>query len=137
MWCNKKLIYSFGTGGKNLDFAFAKIQYLQVIINEHPYNFFEPETEIGRKICWYGLPATILNGYEPGEIRIKPDYTAGLSKELWWKELKNRKSIYTNKTEDNLDMDEIEKEYDDEYENSDVINWGDALSDEHIYWFRK
>jgi hypothetical protein len=29
MWCNNKLIYRFRTGGKDLGFAFAKIQYLQ------------------------------------------------------------------------------------------------------------
>ena len=42
-------IFSFGTGGNYLDFAMAKIKYLQVKLSEHPYNFFEPEKENGRK----------------------------------------------------------------------------------------
>lgn len=50
MWCNNKLVYAFGTGGKYIDFAMAKVQYLQVMLSEHSYNFFEPEKENGRKI---------------------------------------------------------------------------------------
>lgn len=137
MWCNNRLIYQFGTGGKYLDFAFAKIQYLQVLLGEHPYNFFEPETEIGRKICWYGLPATILTGYGAGEIRIKPDYTAGLEKEEWWKELERREHKYTNKDDFDKQMDDIDEDDKKERMNDYVINWGDALSDGNIYWFRK
>jgi hypothetical protein len=137
MWCNNKLIYQFGTGGKYLDFAFAKIQYLQVLLGEHPYNFFEPETEVGRKICWYGLPATILTGYGAGEIRIKPDYTAGLEKEEWWKELERREHKYTNKDDFDKQMDDIDEDDKKERIDNDIINWGDALSDGNIYWFRK
>lgn len=137
MWCNNKLIYQFGTGGKYLDFAFAKIQYLQVLLGEHPYNFFEPETEVGRKICWYGLPATILTGYDAGEIRIKPDYTAGLEKEEWWKELERREHKYTNKDDFDKQMDDIDEDNKKERIDNDIINWGDALSDGNIYWFRK
>lgn len=137
MWCNNKLIYQFGTGGKYLDFAFAKIQYLQVLLSEHPYNFFEPEKEEGRKICWYGLPATILNGHGAGEIRIKPDYTAGLEKEEWWKELERRQSKHTNKDGFDNDIDEMDEEAFEESKYNDIINWGDALSDGNIYWFRK
>ena len=137
MWCNNKLIYQFGTGGKYLDFAFAKIQYLQVILSEHPYNFFEPEKEEGRKICWYGLPATILTGYGAGEIRIKPDYTAGIERDEWWKELKKRQHKYTNKDDFDKQFDEIEEDNEMEDKEDDIINWGDALSDGNIYWFRK
>jgi hypothetical protein len=137
MWCNNKLIYQFGTSGNYLDFAFAKIQYLQVLLSEHPYNFFEPETEVGRKICWYGLPATILTGYRAGEIRIKPDYTAGLEKEEWWKELERREHKYTNKDDFDKQMGDIDENVKKEEMNDDIINWGDALSDGNIYWFRK
>ena len=34
-------------------------------------------------------------------------------------------------------MDDIEAEEDRERETNDIINWGDALSDGNIYWFRK
>ncbi len=137
MWCNDKLIYKFGTSGKYLDFAFAKIQYLQVVLSEHPYNFFNPESEVGRKICWYGLPATILTGYEPGEIRIKPDYDSGLNQEEWWKEYEKRKHVFTNKDDFDKQLDEIESDEYSEDKFNQIINWGDALSDGNIYWFRK
>ena len=134
MWCNGKHIYSFGTSGKAMDYAFAKIQYLIVEMSEHPYNFFEPELDNGRKIYWKGLPATIVKSYHPGEIRIRPDYTCGLDKKAWWDELKRRETMI-GKTPD--DFDEIEKENREEDFHSDEINWGDALSDQHINWFRK
>lgn len=131
MYCNNKLIYSFGTSGKALDFAFAKAQYLMIILSEHPFNFFEPEKENGRKIYWYGLPAFInTSGYNSWEIRILPDYEV-LSKNKWWTEYLNRtKNISETPTED--DIEEIN-----EYIGRDEINWGDALSDQHINWFRK
>ena len=140
MWCNKRLIYAFGsTGGdRGLHFSMAKVQYMQVMLGEHPYNFFEPEQENGRKICWYGLPATVKVKSDGWEIGIVPDYTAGLTKEEWWKELKNRKSKYSNIVDE---MDKQEEEMDnedhDESMNKDYINWGDAFSDQHIDWFRK
>ncbi len=133
MWCNQKLIYSFGTGGKHLDYAMAKIQYLQVELSEHSFNFFEPESENGRKICWYGLPATIKVKSNTWEISIIPDYAAGLAKDAWWKEYANRKTKYTKSD----DFDEMDREQYNEDKENDRINWGDALSDQHIYWFRK
>ena len=133
MWCNKKLVYAFGTGGKYTDFAMAKVQYLQTMMSEHPYNFFEPEKENGRKICWYGLPATVKVKSNTWEIGIVPDYTAELSKEEWWKEYANRRKLYSKPT----DMDEIDSAEFEDDKRSDYINWGDALSDQNIYWFRK
>ena len=139
MWCNGKLVYEFGTTGGNrgMQFAMAKVQYMQVVLSEHPYNFFDPQTENGRKICWYGLPATVKVKSHGWEIGIVPDYTAGLSKEEWWKELRRRESKYTNPDDGDKQMDEIEREEEREYEKDDYINWGDAFSDQHIYWFRK
>ena len=135
MRCNGKKVYEFGTF--DLSFAFAKIQYLQVVLSEHPYNFFETEKENGRKICWYGLPATVkVNKAQTWEIGIVPDYTAGLSKEEWWKELRRRKSNYSKPDDCDKQMDEIDEEEEKESERDDYINWGDALSDGNIYWFR-
>jgi len=133
MWCNGKLIYEFTSGGTYLDFAMAKIQYLQTIMGEHPYNFFEPEKENGRKICWYGLPATIKVKSNTWEVAIIPDYTAGINKEDWWKE-------YAIKTSKHSKPDEFDEQDKEEFINSkenDYINWGDAMSDGNIYWFRK
>jgi hypothetical protein len=112
MYCNKKLIYAFGSSGTpgGLSFSMAKIQYLQTILSEHCYNFFEPEKNNGRKIYWYGLPATVnVHSSESWEISIIPDYTAGLTKEEWWKELAHRESLVPPKKDD--DFEEIEKEH--------------------------
>lgn len=135
MWCNDKLIYQFSTF--DFDFAVAKVKYLQIILSEHPYNFFEPEKENGRKIYWYGLPATIKTKLHPGEIAIIPDYTAGFTKEEWWKELKRRETKHSSKDELDKQFDEMDEDNNIESMNSDYINWGDALSDGNIYWFRK
>lgn len=139
MFCNGKLVYGFGSHGSpgGLSFAMAKIQYLQTMLSEHPYNFFNPEENNGRKIFWYGLPATVkVHSSSPWEISIIPDYETGLlSKEEWWKELKNRESkVGGNKYEDD---DESEKEDHEENMQLGYINWGDALSDQYINWFRK
>jgi hypothetical protein len=136
MFCNGKLIYEFGTTGTDsgLSFAMAKVQYLQTALTEHSYNFFEPEENNGRKIWWYGLPATIkVKGYT-WEIGIIPDYTAGLDRAAWWAEYGKRS---TNFKETNLEDKEMEAEEFEDAERSDYINWGDALSDGHIGWHRK
>lgn len=128
MYCNSKLIYRFNCN--KFDYAFAKIQYLQVELSEHPYNFFEPETEIGSKIYWHGLPAKIKpNESSPWEIFVIPDYCEGYDKGGWWAELKNRtKHMFnTDRTFEDYYVDEIE---------GDMINWGSALSDQNITWLR-
>ena len=131
MWCNKKLVYQFGTF--NLDFAMQKIGYLKVVLQEHVYNFFEPEKEKGRLIYYYGLPATV-DPREGGEIGIIPDYS-DIPKEEWWKEYDRRRSRADGK--EDLEWKEIEKDNHIESMSSDYINWGDALSDGNIDWFRK
>lgn len=136
MYCNNKLIYSFGTTGNRdgLAFAMAKVQYLQVALSEHPFNFLEPEKENGREIWWHGLPATIVvSTHSPWEIKIKPEYDK-IPKDKWWKEYRYRK---TNIIETDTEWAEMEKEDDEEDEQSDIINWGDAYSDQYIGWFRQ
>lgn len=141
MKCNGKVIYRFTTTGtdKGLAFAMAKVQYLQVMLAEHSFNFFDPESENGRKIYWYGMPAFVKtkSGYYPWEIQIIPDYGVGFAKEEWWKEYRNRKKklAYTP-TEDDANMDENEREDEDQDKDQDSINWGDAFSDGNIDWFR-
>jgi hypothetical protein len=126
MRCNGTLVYSFTTTGSSdgMSFAFAKAQYLQTILVEHPFNFLEPEKEQGREILFYGLPAQveIRQGYEKWKINICPLYTEH-TKEKWWKLLIERSSASDEEREDW-----------EEYKESDYINWGDALSDQHIKW---
>ena len=139
MICNKKKIYSFGTF--DMGFALSKLQYLQVVLSEHPYNFFEPEKEKGRKIYWWGLPATVSpkNSY-PGEIAIIPEYSDELPKKEWWDEYERRTTTYLpKKYKDKWEKedDEIFSLVNEENRYSDYINWGDALSDGNIDWFRE
>lgn len=127
--CNGRVVYVFGTF--DMPFAFAKAQYLMTMLCEHPYNFLEPEKEKGRKIWWYALPATIRVSSHPGEIGIVPDYST-MSKEEWWRLYKERKDPPSDKEEEEMEAEETFDE-----EGRDYINWGDALSDGHIKWFRK
>lgn len=136
MYCNDKLVYKFSTIGEDrgMSYAMAKAQYLQTVMAEHPFNFFEPEKEIGRKIWWFGLPATIVLGYEPGEIRIAPDYSTGIDQNKWWKLYKERRAPVQPNEESREDDESIFSEDDGP---RSIINWGDALSDGNINWFRK
>ena len=137
MICNKKKIYSFGTFDMN--FALSKLQYLQVVLTEHPYNFLNQEEEKGRKIYYYGLPATIEPSYYPGEIKIIPEYSKKITEKKWWEELERREKPYIQKEVTEMDKQEIEMDKENREENRSCgyINWGDALSDGHINWFRK
>jgi hypothetical protein len=138
MYCNDVLVYEFSTLGTSMDYALAKIQYLQVQMSEHCYNFFQPKENQGRKIYWYGLPATVNVKQCGYEIGIIPDYTAGLTKEEWWKEYKSRKTKIPAYKDPHLMYPDDNEDEDDENESmhSDYINWVDALSDYHIDWFR-
>jgi len=138
MYVNGKLFYQFSTigGERGISYAMAKVQYMQVKMSEHPFNFFEPEKENGRKIWWYNLPATVVvSTYNPWEIRIKPDYSTGFNRKEWWKEYKNRREKLLSPQ--NIFVDEEDDLDEDDYNNDDLINWGDALSDGNIWWFRK
>lgn len=141
---NNREIYKFHSS--DLNYAMAQVQVLVGKITCHPYNFFEPEKDDGRKIFFCGLPAFVYKGWEVGEIKIKPDYSK-IDKETWWERYELFNSHHENKDDDEFD-DELEKEeYDADFElfegNTssesfyDEINWGDALSDGKIWWFRK
>lgn len=138
---NDKPIYQFGTigGFQGMSFAMAKAEYLLTVLSEHAYNFFEPEEELGRKIYYYGLPATVIPSTTyPGEIKIKADYSY-IDKDEWFKLYKERSKVFTpnglkSPYSDIFGDDDCESYY--EFYESDILNWGDALSDGNIYWFR-
>jgi hypothetical protein len=59
-----------------MNHALSTAQTMEWKLLEHPYNFLNTEEEDGRKIWYYGLPATIRNNsFEAGEIGIVPDYS--------------------------------------------------------------
>jgi hypothetical protein len=141
---NGKEVYKFHSS--DLMFAMARVQTLVGELISHPYNFFKPEEDDGRKIFFCGLPAFVYRGWQVGEIKIVPDYSK-ISKEMWWERYEFYNSNHEDKNyeefEDELEKDEYDADYElfeehtNEYYRSDSINWGDALSDGKIYWFRK
>jgi hypothetical protein len=104
----------------------------------HPYNFLNPEEDDGRKIWYYGLPAFVRNGYEPGEIQIEPDYSY-LSTNEWWDELERRETpVYPKDIHEEEEEDQkLKSEHFQEYKKWGKINHGSALWDGMINWFRK
>jgi hypothetical protein len=135
IYANGKLIYSFFS--RSVDFGLAKAQYMMVSLMEHPYNFLNSEEEKGRKIWYYGLPATIEPGYDPGNIRVYPDYT-DISHENWWKNYYTRKTPVIIQTDDES-LEDLEDESHRLREDRDTgwINHGDAMWDGMIDWFRQ
>jgi len=135
---NGKEVYKFHS--HDLGYALAKAQTTIVIISEHPYNFINPSEEKGRKIWYYGIPATIEpSDYHPGEISICPDYSTGIDENQWWKLYKERsQNVQPPKDiDDNLQMAELDNEQMEETRSYGKINHGDALWDGMINWFRQ
>ena len=134
---NGKLVYKFHY--RDLEGALAEASTKINDMIEHPFNFINPEEEIGRKIWYYGLPATILLGCEPGEIRINPDYSY-LTPDEWWNELENRKTNVHPKDRvyvyNEMDMEKRDKEHFNEYREFGNINHGSVFYDGMIDWFR-
>ena len=129
------MVYSFGAC--DLGFAMSKAQYYVTLISEHPYNFFDPEKEKGRRIWYYNLPATIEpSDYDPGNIRIRPDYIGEFKGKKnqwkWWKEYYERSRYMSLSNTESLDEEHLE-----EAREIGWINHGDALSDGNINWFRE
>ena len=147
MRCNGKLVYRFNDG-TSLDSAYHRVDYLKRKLEYHPLNFMYMHSEIGRKIFYYGLPATIGDVYfhGEGEITVVPDYDAGLTKEEWWKLFKERSSNYVSKNidvessspygDDDDNQSNYDKEYYEECMTENRIRHGSALQDGNIGWFR-
>jgi hypothetical protein len=139
IYANGNEIYSFGS--RSADYALAKAQYLMVSLMEHPYNFINPDQEKGRKIWYYGLPATIEPMYDSGNIMVYPDYT-DIDPKKWWEQYQIRKNpIDLAKSGEEQEKERDDRELDEEHFNETKdcgkINHGDALWDGMINWFRK
>jgi len=122
---NGQIVYQFFS--RTPEHALTKAQTLLYELTEHPYNFFDQAKEKGRKIWYFGLPATIRPSHMPGEISIVPEYSNELKKEDWWRLYKERK----NPINDSTNLDDI-----DDWEDYEEIGHGDALWDGMIGWFR-
>lgn len=134
MYANGKLVYKFYA--REIGYALSRAQSLEVILLEHPFNFLNQEEESGRKIWYYGLPATIRLGSEPGEIGIVPDYSY-MSQKEWWDNLEEKKKKIKPKDHKENEDDVLDKEYFNEDRRFESwISHGDALWDGMIWWFR-
>lgn len=136
---NNRDVYQFSCSDAN--YALNRAQFLMSELISHPYDFLNPEKNNGRKIFFYGLPSFVETGYQVGEIKIRPDYEE-VSKEKWWEIYdfvsnnnmsKFKDKILTFGQEEDLEMHEQHLA---EERRNDTINWGDALSDGHIWWYR-
>lgn len=114
IFCNGRKVYEFG--GWDIDYLFSKANYLIKQMSEHPFNFANPDDEVGRKIWYYGQPATILeNWLEQGCIYFQKDGEGGFDMRKPW----------------------------DREEDGDLSEWHgqDKIKDDvlspHICWFRE
>lgn len=134
---NGREVYSFLSS--DLGFAMSKAQYLTTLISEHPYNFFEPEKEKGRKIWYYNLPATIEPSSNPGEIRVYPDYVGEYEGKKnnwkWWKDYYER-FRYKGLSDSGIENHDGDEEQFEETRDVGWINHGDVLWEGNIRWFR-
>lgn len=130
---NGKEVYQFFA--RNPEYAFPKAQTLMVQLSEHPYDFINPEKEEGRKIWYYGLPATISpSKFNPGEISVIPEYNKEIDKDTWWDLYVERKNpVGKNRDSEDLRMDIESVE---EWKSYGRIGHGDPLWDGMINWFR-
>ena len=134
---NGRVVFTFNH--REISSALTKAQNLIEKMSHHPYDFVNYETEKGRKIWYYGLPATIEPKLDPGEIMIVPDYSY-MNSDEWWSELERRK---TNVTSSSVMNDfqrqelEIEKDSFEESKDYGMINHGSVFYDGMIKWFRE
>jgi len=84
-------------------------------MSEHPFNYFDPESEVGRKIYYYGQAAIIDRlMLDQGCIMIKKEDGTGFD-------------LRQHKNEDVDDMGD--------WHGSNVVKTH-VLDDKHIVWFR-
>jgi hypothetical protein len=135
MYANGKLVYSFPS--REIGYALSRAQSLESILIEHPFDFLNQESENGRKIWYYGLPATLkVSDFHPGEILIIPDCSY-MTKEEWKEALKRKEEkIYPKDSVKKEDDIYREDDLDETFKFIDRINHGDALWDGMIGWFR-
>lgn len=133
---NGKVVYKFHY--RDLGGALANAQSKIDKMTNHPFDFINPEKENGRKIWYYGLPAKIKSGYEPGEIQVEPDFSY-MTEDSWWNELERRKTriLPENSSLSDLDWaDDWTKENFLESKEFGIINHGSVFYDGMIWWFR-
>lgn len=133
IFANGKRVYQ--CGARDLEYAMANAMIMPYKLMEHPFDFLNPEKEDGRKIWYYGLPATVKVREWSAEIVVYPDFEK-IHPNKWWKLYKERKKP-VDLGEDKSEV-EVEDEDDVYYDShTEYINHGDPMYDGMINWFRK
>lgn len=85
IYCNLRKVYEFYCN--DLNYAFAKSQVLMRDMLEHPFNFMDPDSEIGRKI-WFKGQSSIVERLllDQGCIMIKKESGVFDLVEPWYSE---------------------------------------------------
>ena len=132
IFANGKHVYTLV--GTDLGSMLSNAHVMTEKLLYHVYDFLNPENDNGRKIYYYGLPATIRTGSAVGEIWVYPDYEK-IPADRWWKIYSERRTPAEElgPKEDR----EMEESSISEYESYGSINHGDAFWDGMINWFRK
>lgn len=133
LWCNNRQIYGFFC--RDTEYAMAKCQTLMTLLPEHSYSLWDNmEVFKGKErlIYYHGLPAIATTCNDIWEVNVRPDYTAGVTEEQWWSELKKRQPYMY----DDEEQAEISEDYDVDERRSGYFRT-DAIEDTHIWWHRK
>lgn len=70
--CNLRMVYRFNC--RDLDYACVHAQHIIHTMQEHPFCFWEPDSEIGRKVYYHNQPAIVSGLYlDQGEIYLTYD----------------------------------------------------------------
>lgn len=133
IFANGKHVYTLV--GTNLGSVLSNAHVMTEKLLYHVYDFINPENDNGRKIYYYGLPATVRTGSAPGEIWVYPDYEK-ITASRWWEIYAERKMPVDEDPGPREDR-EMEQSDTDEHKRYGSINHGDAFWDGMINWFRK
>lgn len=136
---NGKKIYEFEYStfkGSEYDLkgALDKACILIEKIKNHPFNFLNPEKEKGRKIWYYGLPATIELFGDFGMVNIVPDLSFLSIQEWFYKLIKRTTKLEKEPTLYGKSPFSV---YECPYEGIGTIRGKDVLTETGIDWFRK
>jgi len=110
--CNQKKVYEFRC--MDIEYGLANAQVLLAKMGEHPFDFADPESMVGRKI-WYHRQAAVVDYLilQQGCIMIRKEDGTGFDLSQPWR-----------------DDDDIE----DPWDNQNKVK--DDIFSEQIWWFR-
>ena len=112
-------------------YALGKVHTNMAECLEHPFDFINAQSEVGRKIHYRGLPAMIskVSSGKRDELTIHISPRQG--DETWWDRLITQETVRANNEEDR----EWIKEGLEEWKSVGSIKYGSPIGSENIDWF--